>query len=81
METPLRQYLRHFGIQFIIHNNLMCVKGRFHKIEYDLSFFETEAAKGKLNSVAMKIYYDHQINGFFWCETYKRLWWLCSFEN
>jgi hypothetical protein len=65
METPLRQYLRHYGIQFDVHNNLMCMKGRFHKIVYDSSFYETETVKGKLNSIARKIYYDHQINGFF----------------
>lgn len=65
MDTPLRRYLKRYNIQFDIYNNLMCVNDNFHEIRYDSSFFETETRIGKLNSVARKIYFDHQINGFF----------------
>lgn len=65
MDTPLRRYLKRYSIQFDIYNNLMCIKDTFHEIKYDSSFYETETSKGKLNSVARKIYFDHQINGFF----------------
>lgn len=65
MNTPLRRYLKKYGIEFDINNNLMCTKDEFHEIRYDSSFYETETSNGKLNSVARKIYFDHQINGFF----------------
>lgn len=65
MDTPLRRYLKKYNIQFDINNNLMCTKDEFHEIKYDSSFYETETSNGKLNSVARKIYFDHQINGFF----------------
>ncbi|MDD4761177.1 MAG: hypothetical protein PHU66_10270 [Bacteroidaceae bacterium] len=65
MDTPLRRYLKKYDIHFDIINNLMFVKDRFYEIEYDSSFFETETKTGKLNSIARKIYFDYQINGFF----------------
>lgn len=65
METPLRNFLRDYNVQFDIYNNLMCVGDRFHEIKYDSSFYETETFKGKMNNVARKIYFDYQINGFF----------------
>ncbi|WP_425446651.1 hypothetical protein [Dethiothermospora halolimnae] len=65
MDTPLRRYLKRYNIQFDIYNHLMCINNNCHEITYDSSFFETETAIGKLNSVARKIYFDHQINGFF----------------
>lgn len=65
MDTPLRRYLKQYSIQLDIYNNLMCIKDTFHEIKYDSSFYETETSNGKLNSVARKIYFDYQINGFF----------------
>lgn len=65
MDTPLRRYLKRYNINFDIYNKLMYINDNFYEVKYDSSFFETETLIGKLNSVARKIFFDHQVNGFF----------------
>lgn len=72
LDTPLRRYLKQCNIQFDLSNELMFINSKCYKLQYDSSFFKLDTIEGQINSVARKIYYDHQINGFFCIQDPKR---------
>ncbi len=71
MDTPLKRHLKKYNIEFDISNNIMWVRSEAHEIKYDSNISGYEVKKDKLNSLARKIYFDHQIDGFFAVQNYK----------
>jgi hypothetical protein len=63
MNTPIKKYLREFQIEFDVSNKLMWVKGNQFDITYNSSWSDDKDER--LDSVARKVYFDHQINSFF----------------
>ncbi|GKU76617.1 hypothetical protein [Paenibacillus sp. L3-i20] len=63
MNTPIKKYLREFQIEFDVSNKILWVKGNQLDITYNSSWSNDKDER--LDSVARKVYFDHQINGFF----------------
>lgn len=75
-DTEFKRFLSSNRIQFDIDNALMVVGDAKYNVDYDYyknipSYQMTEQDKN-LKEIARKLYYDPQINGFFYVEDVKR---------
>lgn len=75
-DTEFKRFLSSNRIQFDIDNALMVVGDAKYNVDYDYyknipSYPMTEQDKN-LKEIARKLYYDPQINGFFYVEDVKR---------
>lgn len=71
MNTPLKKYLRNFRIEFDVSNKIMWVKGKQFDITYNSSSWPSNEREERLENVARKVYFDHQINGFFCIQDFR----------
>lgn len=58
--TPLRNFLKEFNVEFDIENRCMCVNGKKYNIEY-----KNYELSDPVTHIARKIYYDNQLSCFF----------------
>lgn len=58
--TPLRNFLKEFNVEFDIENKYMYVNGKKYNIEY-----KKYELSDPVNHIARKIYYDNQLSCFF----------------
>lgn len=64
--SELKSFLNSFGFKFDIQNKKMISKGKVYNIDYESYKNETLTyQEEKLKEIARKIYFDYQVNGFF----------------
>lgn len=66
--SELNLFLDSLGFKFDIQNKKMSINGKVHNIDYESYRNKKEALTfqdKKLENIARKIYFDHQVNGFF----------------
>lgn len=73
MNTPLKKHLKKNGIEFDIYNNIISLNSEFRELKYDTETDEEDMAEDRkrMNEVARKIYFDHQINGYFCVKNFR----------
>ncbi|MCC9295970.1 hypothetical protein LN736_13980 [Clostridium sp. WLY-B-L2] len=66
--SQLNLFLDNLGFKFDIQNKKMIYKGKIYNIDYESYKNKKETLtfqEEKLKDIARKIYFDHQVNGFF----------------
>lgn len=69
-ETELKTFLGDRGIQFDVPSKTMYVNGKPYDIDYEKyeDLDRISQRKESLHKIGHKIYYDFQVNGFFFCQ-------------
>lgn len=67
-DTELNKLLQRSGILFNVEQRTMCIDGKKYDIDYNKYKDRPVGREDKLESIAHKVYYDFQINGFFFCK-------------
>lgn len=69
-ETELKTFLGDRGILFDVSSKIMYVNGKPYDIDYEKyeDLDRIRQRKESLHKIGHKIYYDFQVNGFFFCQ-------------
>jgi hypothetical protein len=72
LPTPLKQFLRSYGIEFDVKNGIMKVEDKSYDVSYNKDsqngFIDRESLIGRLKAIGHKLYFDNQISSFFTME-------------
>lgn len=71
METPIKRYLKSYGLEFDIGQNIMCVDEQLIDITFNKKSFSIDEKEEQLWDISRKIYNDFHIDGFFHTANYK----------